>query len=421
VYYAAFIRDQRLPDRLITTSASGNQLLTIQSIAVKLKQSFLISAALLLVAAPALAQEQQLQIVPETGVNDQDYQPRSLDSFAYWLDQQLAEQELPGVAVALVTKDSIIDTRTWGVRSTRDPKPITRDSLFRIASVSKTFAGTVASLLVDNDNQAWETPITDFLPQIQIGTGGSSRTITLRNLVSHTTGLMPHAYSNMLDDGVAYEMIQKKFHEIPTVCAPGRCYGYQNVVFSLIADVVEASTLRSYEQYLQEELFRPLGMATASTGLEQFENSSQATSPHRLVRGSWQTTTHNPAYYTVAPAAGINASVDDMAIWARANLGGFPEVLSESFLAQQHTPVVETPRGNYFNRWDGLNKAYYALGWRVFDYRGLRVIHHGGGVRGFRSEVALVPEYDLGLVVLFNAETKVANDVVPAFLDGLVQ
>jgi len=232
---------------------------------------------------------------------------------------------------------------------------------------------------------------------------------------------MPHAYSNMLDDGVAYEMIQKKFHEIPTVCPPGRCYGYQNVVFSLIGDVVEASTLLSYEQYLQEELFGPLGMQTASTGLEQFEGSDNATSPHRRTRGGWRTTTHNPAYYTVAPAAGINASVDDMAIWARANLGGFPDVLSESFLMQQHDPVVETPRGNYFNRWDGLDKAYYALGWRIFDYRGLRVVHHGGGVRGFRSEVALIPELELGLVVLFNAETKVANDVVPAFLDNLIQ
>jgi beta-lactamase class C len=410
-----------MPDTVKTISESGIQLLGIQSIAVKLTRTMLMLVALSLAAAPGLAQEQQIQILPDVGVSSQIDQRRSLDYFFHWLTQQLAEQELPGVALALVSKDRVIDTRTWGVRSTREPEPITSDSLFRIASVSKTFAGTVASLLVDNEYQAWETPITDFLPQIQIGTGSSSRTITLKNLVSHTTGLMPHAYSNMLDDGVAYEMIQEKFHEIPTVCAPGRCYGYQNVVFSLIADVVEVSTLRSYEQYLQEELFRPLGMATASTGLEQFENSRQATSPHRLVRGSWQTTTHNPAYYTVAPAAGINASVDDMAIWARANLGGFPEVLSESFLTQQHTPVVETPRGNYFNRWDGLNKAYYALGWRIFDYRGLRVIHHGGGVRGFRSEVALVPEYDLGLVVLFNAETKVANDVVPAFLDGLVQ
>ena len=372
-------------------------------------------------AAHGLAQQQQVQFLPAAGAGSQVDQQALLDHFSFWLKQQIDEQDLPGAAFALVSRDQVFNISTWGVRSITDSEAITGDSVFRIASVSKTFAGTLASLLVENTNQDLNTLITDFLPQIEIGTDRSSQGITLKNLISHTTGLMPHAYSNMLDDGVAYKLIKEKFHDIPTVCEPGRCYGYQNVVFSLIADIVEANTLESYEQYLQEKLFLPLGMTTATTGLEQFENNSHATSPHRRIRGSWQITSQNPAYYSVAPAAGINASIEDMAIWARANLGGFPEVLSESFLIQQHSPVVETPRGNYFNRWNGLSKAYYALGWRVFDYRGLRVIHHGGGVRGFRSEIALVPEYDLGLVVLFNAETTVANDVVPAFLDDLVQ
>lgn len=342
------------------------------------------------------------------------------ESFLVWLDQQFAEQQLPGLALALVTRDRVLDIETRGVRSKDELLPVTEDSLFRIASVSKTFAGTVASLIASDNPATWESPITELLPQLQIGTDSASSTITLKNIVSHTTGLMPHAYSNMLDAGVAYATIQAKFHEIPTVCPPGRCYGYQNVVFSLIADVVEATSRKSYEQYLEESLFRPLGMSHASTGLENFIGSGDATSPHRLVGDTWRTTSHNPAYYTVAPAAGINASIVDMAIWARANLGGYPEVLSEAFLQQQHYPVVETPRGSYFNRWEGLDKAYYALGWRIFDYRGVRVVHHGGGVRGFRSEIALVPALNLGLVVLFNAETMLANDVVPAFLDTIL-
>ena len=86
----------------------------------------------------------------------------------------------------------------------------------------------------------------------------------------------------------------------------------------------------------------------------------------------------------------------------------------------QHTPVVETPRGNYFNRWPRLEKAWYGLGWRIMDYAGVRVIHHGGGVRGYRSEMVLIPAYDLGLVVLINAETRLANDVVPQFLDHVL-
>ena len=229
-----------------------------------------------------------------------------------------------------------------------------------------------------------------------------------------------HAYSNMLDDGVLYEKIQEKFNEIPTVCPPGKCYGYQNVVFSLIGDVVQASTHQSYEQFLHDRLFVPLGMSGASTGLEPFEANTNAAAPHRKVRGNWQTTTNNPAYYSVAPAAGINATIQDMAIWARANLGAFPEVLPAQVLQTAHSPVVETPHGNYFNRWDGLEHAWYGLGWRVFDYRGKRVVHHGGGVRGFRSEMVLIPELNLGLVVLFNAETSFANDIVPAFLDSII-
>jgi beta-lactamase class C len=160
-------------------------------------------------------------------------------------------------------------------------------------------------------------------------------------------------------------------------------------------------------------------MTTASVGLEPYGASRDATSPHRKVRGTWRATSTNPAYYSAAPAAGINASVFDMALWLRANLGGFPEVLAPDFLAELHNPVIETPRGNYFNRWEGLQKAYYGIGWRVFDINGVRVVHHGGGVRGYRSEMAFIPEAGIGMVLLFNGETNIANEAVPQFLKGL--
>ena len=82
-------------------------------------------------------------------------------------------------------------------------------------------------------------------------------------------------------------------------------------------------------------------------------------------------------------------------------------------------PVIPTPHGNYFNRWPNLDNAHYGLGWRVLDYGGLRVVHHGGGVRGFRSEMAFVPERNIGMVLLFNAASNLANEVVPHFLDSL--
>ena len=340
--------------------------------------------------------------------------------FVDWVESTIEEKGIPGVALAIVSRDGISHMQTWGVKSVETESPVNSDSIFRIASMSKTFAGTAATMLVDQHLQSWDARLVDLFPQLRIGTGSVSQAITLRHVVSHSTGLMPHSYSNMLDDGVAYENIKSKFSEIPTVCQPGDCYGYQNVIFSLIADVVEQSTGSSYEEYLYEKIFKPLGMTTATVGMEPYLESQESTQPHRQVRGGWRTTTMNPAYYSVAPASGVNASIFDMSMWVRANLGAFPEVLPEDFLAQLHEPIISTPRGNYFNRWTGLEKAYYATGWRVFDYNGLRVIHHGGGVRGYRSEMAFVPDANIGMVLLFNAESNIANDVVPAFLDNLI-
>jgi len=337
-----------------------------------------------------------------------------------WLKQEIEEKRIPGVALAIVSSAAFLDVQTWGVRSVNGESGLDTDTVFRIASVSKTFAGTVATQLVHHNVFTWDEPISALLPQYSIGTDAVTRQLTLRHVMSHTTGLMPHAFSNMLDAGVAYEKIQEKFHEIPTVCAPGSCYGYQNVVFSLLADVVEASLRTSYDDFVRENIFAPLGMDNASMGYESFRDHPEASAPHQFGRGDWRVSTVNPAYYTVGPASGVNASIIDMARWAQANLGAFPEVLPRSLLEVQHTPVVETPRGNYFNRWPRVQKAYYGLGWRVMDYAGVRVIHHGGGVRGYRSEMVLVPEYDIALVVLFNAETPLANEVVPRFLDSLL-
>jgi beta-lactamase class C len=364
-------------------------------------------------------------LLASTDVLSDDRQQRpqynyDFSEFIHWLEDSVNEKDIPGGALAIVSREGIRHLQTWGVKNVSEDAAINTDSIFRIASMSKTFAGTAATLLVAQNLQSWDARVSDLFPDLHLGTSASSQQITLKHLVSHSTGLMPHSYSKMLDYGVGYSKIKEKFDEIPTVCAPGRCYGYQNVVFSIIGDIVEQSTGDSYEKYIYEEVFKPLGMLTASVGMEPYLNTPEATLPHRMVRGNWKTTTTNAAYYSVAPASGVNASISDMSKWVRANLGGFPEVLSENFLSQLHEPIISTPNG-YFSNWSGLEKAYYATGWRVIDYKGMRTIHHGGGVRGYRSEMAFVPDANIGMVLLFNAESSLANDIVPAFLDNLSQ
>lgn len=345
----------------------------------------------------------------------------AFEAYRQWLSAELEAKQIPGAAMAIVSSAGIVDLRTWGVRSVDAGTALSPDTVFRIASVSKTFAGTVGAQLVEHNILDWDEPLVQILPGYRIGTDPDHASqISLRHVLSHSTGLMPHAYSNLLDAGVAYDKIQEKFHEIPAVCAPGRCYGYQNVVFSLVDDVIQHSLGTNYDAFVEDNIFEPLGMTGASMGVDGYLNNPAASAPHQFGRGQWRVSTLNPAYYTVGPASGVNATVVDMSRWAQAHLGGFPEVLPPSVLAMQHTPIVETPHGNYFNRWPRVQKAWYGLGWRIMDYAGKRIIHHGGGVRGYRSEMVLVPEYNIGLVVLFNAETPLANEVVPRFLDHLL-
>ena len=174
--------------------------------------------------------------------------------FVYWLKRASDEKKIPGAALAIVSREEIIYLQTWGLRNNKQSELVGPESVFRIASMSKTFAGTSAAMIVDRDLISWDAKLIDIFPSLSLGNRTSSRNITFKHVVSQSTGLMPHSYSNMLDDGVVYEKIKQKFHEIPTVCAPGKCYGYQNVVFSLIGDIVQRSTGETYKKFIEEEL-----------------------------------------------------------------------------------------------------------------------------------------------------------------------
>lgn len=348
------------------------------------------------------------------------YNVGSMDPYLRSIEALLEANDIPGAALTIVTKDEVIRTYTWGLRDVELQDVVNDDTVFRIASMSKTFAGTAIGMLVEDSLLDLDRTVESFFPGMRLGNGYSHNKITVRHVASQSTGLMPHAYSNLLDNGLRFENIKMRVHQIPAVCKPGVCYGYQNVVFSLLQDVVEMTSTMPYPNFLRANIFEPLGMRDSSVGLEAFLDGDNVSRPHRLVRGKWRTTSTNSAYYSVAAAAGVNATINDMGVWVRAHLGAFPQVLSRAMLAEIHGPVVESPTRNYFNRWEGMESAHYGTGWRVFDMFGTRVVHHGGGVRGYRSEMALVPEEDIGMVLMINAESNIINEVVPLFVKHIL-
>ena len=192
------------------------------------------------------------------------------------------------------------------------------------------------------------------------------------------------------------------------------------MAFSLVGDVVFAATGQFYSEEVVRRIFKPLGMHDASYGLEGIEASARWAKPHVRGGGGWVPLRPKPTYYRVAPAAGVNASISDMAQYLIAQTGHRPDVLPAPLLATLHSSLIETPgelRGASWRR-TRLSSAGYALGWRVFDYAGHDLIFHGGAVQGYRGAMALLPDRDLGIAILWNSESALPSGLLPTIIDS---
>jgi len=341
------------------------------------------------------------------------YVIQQYDQFAA---QKLIELQAPGAAIAVVQNDSIVYMKCFGVREVGRLEPITPHTSFRVASLSKGFASILTGLLVEDGVFHWDDKIVKYLPALALKKNEHTQNLTIRHILSHTSGLPSHAFDNLLDANVPFNIIFNQLNTVPCVWPVGQSYNYQNVIYSLIGDVIKSATGYTYQEMIKARLFAPLKMTDASITREALLTNINHASPHIRRRGKWTPTEVTEGYYGVAPAAGVNASIADMAQWLRAMLGNMPQVVSPKVLQEVSTPVIKTRRELRRYHWNGRAKqAYYGLGWRIFDYAGTKLVFHSGGVRGFVSQIAFLPEHKLGVVVLLNS--SIENIFVSTFLD----
>lgn len=327
-----------------------------------------------------------------------------------------AEAQIPGVAIAVVTPHQTLYMKSLGHRKTGSPRPIDANTVFRIASVSKGFASVLTGLLVRDSLLHWDDPVTKYVPDFALQTPANTRTLTIRHVLSHTSGLISHAYDSLVEDNLPLHEMTRQLREVKITCAVGECYTYQNVMYSLIDPIIATRTQRAYEDLLVEKIFTPLGMRDASLSRAAMLASGNFASPHISRRGELRSTALKDTYYNVAPAAGVNASIHDMALWLRALLGGMPNVIPPEVVQKVSEPLIDTPRERRRFNWNRrIRSAQYGMGWRIFDYAGHKLVFHSGGVRGYSSQIAFLPEEKLGIVVLQNSSSN--NPFVYEFLD----
>lgn len=329
---------------------------------------------------------------------------------------QLKENNVPGGAYAIIHKGKIIAMEGLGVRALGSRKRVTEDTVFRLASVSKTFAAGLTAQLVEDQKFDWDDKIVDYVPEFRFKSKKYSSNLTIGHIMSQSSSLVHNAYDNLIEANYDMPRIIDKFKEIDPMCKLGECYGYQNVLYSLIQPVIEQSTNATYTDLMHRKIFDPLEMEHSSLGFESFMETDNRAEPHVLTKKGWVKVKVKPNYYTILPAAGVNASVSDMTKWVKAQMGANTDAYSQNVIDTVTTKNIRTRKEMRKRNWKPILKnAHYGYGWRIYDLGGEELVYHGGSVAGFRSEVAYSKAKDLAIVILLNAETRMGSNLNAEF------
>ncbi len=329
--------------------------------------------------------------------------------------QEMQKNKIPGGAYAIVSKGRIIKTGSYGVREVGKPDLVNADTAFRLASVSKTFAGAALVLAAQDQQLDLQTPLKTYIPELQLKTTSLEQQLTVEQVLSHSSGFWAHAFEDLIEANQTPAQILPRLAELAQVC--GRCYSYQNVLFGLLQPVLERTTGQQYGDYVQRQIFSPLAMQHSSIGMAPFLATTNKAMPHRRAGKGWRVLPIKANFYRLAPAAGVNASVNDLAHYLQAMLGGQPQVFNQRVLQQLQEPLTAIPRKPSWDLWRKFRttKLWYGRGWRMVEYEQHKLFYHAGVVDGYRPYIAYSPKDDVGLVVLTNAEFDVSREVAEWF------
>ena len=330
------------------------------------------------------------------------------------LDAAMDDPRMVGLVAAVIEDGEPVFIYTQGETAAGSGEAVTRQTLFRAASVSKTFTGTLLGLLEAQGVLDLEAPVPGDVLRLQ-----GPRQPTLEDIASHRTGLPPNAYDLDLEAGQAPSRIRERLARVDLLCPVGECYTYQNIAFSALEHVIEAATGEDFTTVLQDRLIEPLGFPSASVGSPALITSASWARPH----SGWRRLANTPGnpetpYDRIPSASGLNLSLDDLILWAQVQLGTAPG-LPEDVRQRIHAPLTPTLRetrrlGDLRQR---VNETWYGLGWRVYDWQGRTLVLHSGYLSGYGAQIVLEPETGFGFVALWNSDNRLAWWLWPTVMD----
>lgn len=343
-------------------------------------------------------------------------QTAPLANFDVYVEKALKDWEVPGIAVAVVKDDKIVFAKGYGVKELGKPDKINAETIFGVASNSKAFTAAALAMLVDEGKLGWDDKVIKHLPDFELFDPYVTREITVRDLLTHRSGL-PAYGGDILWWGGDYnrnEIIRRLRFVKPASSFRSR-YAYQNIPFITAGKIVERVSGKTWEQFVRERILQPLGMNETTMSIKDFKPGTNKVTPHfrdietgKTIPIAWRNLDAG------APAAGINSNVLEMANWLRLQLGkgkfAGNQIISERSLAMMHTPQMLIPFASPADQPKlKANFRAYGLGWNIREYAGLKMVTHGGWTDGQLTQTAFLPEKNLGVVVLSNIHNRDAN------------
>lgn len=368
---------------------------------------FLLSLAVL--AFPPLGQAQDVDL-------------ESLDA---WISDVMEDWRTPGLAVGIVHGDSLVFARGYGVLELGRDAPVDEHTRFAIASNSKAFTAAVIGMLVEEGKLGWDDRVIDHLPEFQMWDPWVTREITIRDLLTHRSGLATFGGDHLWIGATnGREEIVSRVRYMQPVGPFRASFHYQNLMFLVAGQVAAAATGESWDELVATRILEPLGMAESNTSVRDLAGLANVAAPHEVVQGKLRAVDYDNVD-GVAPAAAVNSNVVDMARWMRLNLseGGFEGrrilglgTVREMQSIQYPLEVSAWAAENLGRRFNG-----YGLGWFVSDYRGRKVVSHSGGLTGMISLQTLLPEEGLGVIVFTSfapdaPTTAITYQILDAYL-----
>jgi beta-lactamase class C len=335
-----------------------------------------------------------------------------------YFKEKMLNKHIPGAAICIIKDDKIVHLKGYGIKDITTSDSVGIHTVFRLGSVSKSIAAALTGILVEDSLINWDNTVKSYLPDFRLKTEASTNTLNVEHLLSHTTGLIRHSYTNYIEDGKSLEEMIPELSKVDLIGSTGSVYSYQNLAFSIIDPIIETSAGMDYETTLEEKMFKPLNMKNSSASYEGILSNPDIAYPHHYYKGKLRKSRITKKYYNAAPAGGINASIWDMANFLIAINGQKPWVIQQPTLDELFKPQVNTYiKYQYFGGWPRMRKSYYGLGFRILDYGNKKVVYHGGYVNGYKTGMAILPEENIGICILTNYSGNLANRGIRDFID----